>query len=79
MALFSDGSKLVTGSSDTQIKIWEFSTLKCLNTYLGHEESITCLDLTSDNKIIVSCDEGVEIKFWNTETGDCYATKTSES
>jgi len=62
--------KIVTGSSDNKIRIFDPQTKKCINTLEGHDSEITCLSILSDGRII-SGSHDTKIKIWNPLTGKC--------
>ena len=45
---------IVSASNDKTIKIWYFKKAICLNTLEGHEDFVSCLSISNDNKFIVS-------------------------
>ncbi|KAF9944949.1 hypothetical protein BGZ65_011394, partial [Modicella reniformis] len=47
-----DNIKIVTGSRDRTIKIWDARTLQCTSTLTGHSLSVLCLQY--DDRIMVS-------------------------
>ncbi|PVU99240.1 hypothetical protein BB560_005539 [Smittium megazygosporum] len=57
-----DESKLITGSRDTTIKIWDIRTLECINTLFGHLASVLCLKF--DKEIIVSGSSDASVIVW---------------
>lgn len=40
-----DRKKLISGSEDCSIKIWDCVNLKCIRTLIGHTRSINCVDI----------------------------------
>ena len=39
---------LVSGSQDTNVKLWDVRMRAAVQTYKGHREDITCVDLSPD-------------------------------
>ncbi len=68
-----DGAKIVSGSFDKTLKLWDASTGLELATLAGNDESVECCSFSPDGKIIVSGAGSVvshgELKLWDTETG----------
>ena len=59
----SDG-KIISGSHDATIKIWDPLTGNCTLTLIGHGSSVSAIAILHDNKIVSgSCDN--TIKIWN--------------
>ena len=69
--IFSD-NKIITGSGDSSIKIWDIQKFKCICTLLGHRGAISHLKMSDDNLISVSADK--TIKIWNLYGGYCVMT-----
>jgi hypothetical protein len=62
----SDG-KLISGSSDSTIKIWDLQTGKELHTLNGHQDRIICM--TTFNGKLISGSLDKTIKIWDLKTG----------
>ncbi|KAI8603196.1 WD40-repeat-containing domain protein [Dissophora ornata] len=62
-----DDQKIISGSRDNTIKIWDLATGVCLRTYLGHTASVLCLQYDEDR--IVSGSSDTTIIVWDLETG----------
>lgn len=72
VAVTPDNSKIVSGSSDHTIKIWDMNTGKLLNTLEGHSSGVRSVAITSDNnKIVSGCDDKT-IRVWDLGVGKCY-------
>jgi WD40 repeat protein len=88
MSITPDGAKIVCGSHDFSIKIWDIDTGNCLKQlgdsfrYLGfsdnysggHLESVNHIAITPDSPQIVSGSSDNTIRVWNIETGNCLHT-----
>src|SRR5581483_8043367 len=61
--------KIVSGSGDKSIKIWDADTGSLLNTLNGHTDLVESIAFSSDNRKIVSgsCDNS--IKIWDADSG----------
>jgi katanin p80 WD40 repeat-containing subunit B1 len=55
---------LASGSSDTNMKIWDIRKKRCIHTYKGHTRRIDVLKFTPDGKWIISggADNSVKVK-----------------
>ncbi|KAG0061833.1 hypothetical protein BGZ90_003360 [Linnemannia elongata] len=62
-----DGYKVISGSRDTTIKIWDIRSGECVRTYSGHTASVLCLQY--DDTRIVSGSSDTSILVWDLETG----------
>lgn len=70
----SDGKQIVSGSTDSTIKIWDIETGKNINTLIGHHSSIRAIAITPDGKNIVSASQDTTLKVWDLQTGECLCT-----
>ncbi|AFY53837.1 WD40 repeat-containing protein [Rivularia sp. PCC 7116] len=73
-AFNSDGKKIVSGSSDRTVKVWDSDTAQCLKTFYGHNRPVLSVSFSPDENIIASCGGHSIIKLWNVETGECFQT-----
>ncbi|KAG0213820.1 hypothetical protein BGX28_003494 [Mortierella sp. GBA30] len=62
-----DDHKIVSGSRDNTIKIWDLATGACRRTYFGHRASVLCLQYDEDR--IVSGSSDATINVWDLNTG----------
>jgi len=62
-----DDHKIVSGSRDNTIKIWDLTSERCLRTYSGHNASVLCLQY--DEGRIVSGSSDTSIIVWDLESG----------
>jgi WD40 repeat protein len=74
---FSDGSKLVSGSSDGSIRIWN-TLQKTLQMELALPgTSIDSMALSEDNELIAAGYSNSDIRIWSTTTGITISQLTS--
>ncbi|KAL2913041.1 hypothetical protein HK105_207496 [Polyrhizophydium stewartii] len=67
-----DEIKIVTGSLDHTVKIWNFRTAHTERTLFGHVEGVWCVDV--DTLRIVSASHDRTLKVWDIESGKCMYT-----
>ena len=58
---------LVTASFDGVAKLWSYPTWTPLKTLSGHEQKVTCIDVTADENCIVTTSFDRTFKFWGPE------------
>ncbi len=66
------GGKLISGSFDNTIKIWDLNTNTCLATLQEHTDYVASLAISGDKLISGSFDN--TIKIWDLNTNTCLAT-----
>ena len=65
VAVFADGTKVVSGSGDRTMKIWDTKSGEELHTLSGHRRSVTAVAVFVDGKRIVSGSADGTVKIWN--------------
>ncbi|KAF7722089.1 hypothetical protein EC973_003704 [Apophysomyces ossiformis] len=66
-----DETKLVTGSADHALRIWNYHTGQCIRTLRGHTAAVTHLHF--DSRILLSGSADRTVRVWNFERAECYA------
>ncbi|KAF8834616.1 WD40 repeat-like protein, partial [Paxillus ammoniavirescens] len=61
--------KLVTGSSDNTLRIWDHPT-GAVEVLRGHSRSVQDVDVSRDGKMIVSGSNDATVRIWNRELGE---------
>ena len=61
--------KLITGSQDSTIKLWDLEKGICLKTLTYHDGGIRCFEMLSDTKMLSASDDRT-IKMWNVTEND---------
>ncbi|CAG7855166.1 SubName: Full=Uncharacterized protein {ECO:0000313/EMBL:CCA72352.1} [Serendipita indica DSM 11827] len=65
-----DGSRIVSGSSDKTIRLWDVETGQALGKpFRGHESSVLAVRFLSDGSRIVSGSRDKTIRLWDADTG----------
>ena len=67
VAYSSDGTKIISGSNDETIKIWEANTGECLKTLKGHSDWVYSVAYSPDGTKIISGSRDETIKIWGEE------------
>ena len=66
VAFSSNGEYAVVGSPDNTIKIWNVPKGEIINSFNGHKDSVTAVDISDDGKVVVSGSADNTVKVWNT-------------
>eukprot|EP00301_Raphidiophrys_heterophryoidea_P026245 c9013_g1_i1.p1 GENE.c9013_g1_i1~~c9013_g1_i1.p1 ORF type:complete len:656 (+),score=176.02 c9013_g1_i1:48-1970(+) len=64
-----DAPKLISGSYDTTIKVWDTTTWECERTIFAHEDEIETLKV--HHNMLFSAADDKTIKVWNMQTWEC--------
>ena len=72
VALSSDGTRIVSGSMDKSVRVWDASTGSTgaeLGTLNGHTKGVTSIAFSSDGRRIVSGSWDNSVRMWDASTG----------
>jgi WD40 repeat protein len=64
-----DGAKLVSGSFDKTIKVWQLATGAVIHTLADHPKGVFALAVSPDSRLLASGSWDDTIKLWNLESG----------
>jgi WD40 repeat protein len=67
VAVTSDGRKIISGSSDHTLRIWEFRTGNEFGILQGHSDSVNAVALNSEGLVVSGSDDG-SVRIWDLET-----------
>jgi WD40 repeat protein len=74
VAFSQDGRRIVSGSHDNTIRVWDAETGEVVAGPLqGHTNSVRSVAFSQDGSRIVSCSGDATIRVWDAETGDVVA------
>jgi WD40 repeat protein len=77
--LNADGTRLVSGSDDCTLRIWETATGQSLKVLKGHAKGVNSVAWSKDGGKIVSASEDMSVRVWEAETGECVKVMTGHS
>ncbi|KAL1914393.1 uncharacterized protein VTP21DRAFT_8911 [Calcarisporiella thermophila] len=63
-----DSTKIISGSRDNSVRIWDIRTGKCLRTLHHHKKSVLCLQI--DGPWLVTGSSDTTIAVWELDTGN---------
>ena len=69
LGLSVDGKKIVTGSIDKTVRVWETATGKLLQTLREHSDAVTGVAFSPDGKYFVSSSADRSLKVWDANSG----------
>ncbi len=62
--LFGSEIKVLSGGTDRKIKLWDFRTGKLEREFVGHENTVTSVAFSPDNKMALSESRDHTIRLW---------------
>ena len=69
IAFSPDGKKILSGSEDNTVRLWDTETGLLIHTFVGHTDIVTDIAFSPDGKQILSGSEDKTVRLWDTETG----------
>ena len=79
VVLSYDNQKVITGSWDDTIKVWNARTGKLEQTLVGHESLVNSVAIAPDDNTLVSASDDGTLKVWNLQTGESRQTLTGHN
>jgi len=73
LAVTADGKRLVSGSYDHTVRLWDLSSGDSIRSFPGHTDKVGGVAITRDGKTIVSGGDHT-VRFWNAEDGAAIRT-----
>ena len=67
VAYSPDGTKIISGSDDKTIKIWDANTGQCLKSLEGHSDYVNSVAFSPDGTKIISGSTDTTVKIWGEE------------
>ena len=65
MAFRKDGTLLVSGSRDGEVKLWDFPSGKELHAFKGHSGAVTGVVFHPDGKQLATASDDHTVKLWD--------------
>lgn len=66
-----DEKRVVSGSLDKTLRLWETDSGECLHILEGYGDSVGIVRVAPDGKQVVSGSGDDTIRFWEIESGEC--------
>ncbi|KIK53828.1 hypothetical protein GYMLUDRAFT_131686, partial [Collybiopsis luxurians FD-317 M1] len=79
VTFFADHSRIVAGSDDNTISIWDAHTGVKLQTLEGHTDSVSSVSILYDGSRIVSGSHDTTVRVWDANTGMTLHTLTGHA
>ncbi|KAK9091206.1 hypothetical protein Sjap_024383 [Stephania japonica] len=72
-AINSDRLKVVSGSDDQSVIVWDKQTSQLLEELKGHDAQVNCVRMLSGERVLSASHDG-SVKMWDVRTDTCVAT-----
>ena len=69
-----DGTKLISASRDTTVRVWDVATGACVQTLQGHTDAVWSAGFSPDGTKLVSASDDQTVRVWDVATGACVQT-----
>jgi len=69
-----DGTRIVSGSIDNTVRIWDASNGGCLHTLEGHSDSVNSVVFSPDGTRVASGSNDNTVRIWDAGNGGCLHT-----
>ena len=74
VAITADGGRVVSGSNDKTVRVWEVESKQCISILEGHKGQVWGVAVTADGRRVVSGSRDRTLRVWDVETGLCLVT-----
>ena len=71
LSITPDGRRVVSGSVDKTLRVWDSESGECLRTLEGHRSTIASVSVTADGLRAVSASQDRMLRVWDVESGAC--------
>lgn len=74
--LGEEGKKIISGSSDNTLRIWDTESAQCLDVLQGHRSRIWDLSSTYSGDFVASASGDSTVKIWNLKNAKAICSTT---
>ena len=71
VAFSPDGSRIASGSDDTNVRVWNAASGECVAKLEGHSDDVTSVAFSPDGSRIASGSLDEAVRVWDAATGEC--------
>ena len=73
VAVSPDGARIVSGSDDGSVRVWDAKAARCVAVLEGHSNAVTSVAFAPDGGRILSGSEDRSVRVWDAMAGCCVA------
>jgi WD40 repeat protein len=74
VAFSPDCRRVVSGSSDYTVRLWDIASGRCEAALQGHTSSVYCVSWSGDGRRLVSASRDNTVRLWDIASGRCEST-----
>lgn len=74
VAVTPDGQRVISGSGDKTVRVWDVKSDECLAILIGHTGEVWGVAVTADGRRVISGSLDSTVRVWDVESGKCLAT-----
>jgi len=71
LAFNTQGSRVLTGADDSNVRLWSSASGHCLRVFKGHHYAVWSVAWSADQRYALSGDCGGGLRLWEVDTGKC--------
>jgi WD40 repeat protein len=71
LVFLPDGKRLLSGSYDGTLRLWDATTGETLQLFRGHSDFVMSVDVSPDGRLAVSGSFDETVRIWELESGKC--------
>jgi WD40 repeat protein len=71
VAFAPDGARIVSGSMDGTLRVWDASAGAALRTLSGHGDKVYAVAVSPDGRFALSGAKGHDLRLWDLASGTC--------
>ncbi|MBI4657388.1 MAG: TIR domain-containing protein [Verrucomicrobia bacterium] len=79
VAFSPEGTRLVSGSWDNSVRLWDVESGACLRVLMGHSNAVWSVVFSPDGTRLASGSWDNSVRLWDTESGACLRVLTGHS
>lgn len=74
VAYSPDGSRAISGSADSSLRLWDLTAEECMRVFEGHSGWVNSVAFSPDGYFAISGSDDKSLRLWDLVTGECVRT-----